>query len=47
MKKRGLTEIILMAFRGYLESKVSFKWFKNVKKTWSHGHIFNGDLEAI
>ncbi len=30
VKKRGHIQIFLMAFRGYLESKVSFKWFKNV-----------------
>ncbi len=47
VKKHGHTEIFLMAFTGYLEPKVSFKWFKNVKKTWSHRYIINGDLEAI
>ncbi len=26
-KKRDHTEIFLMAFRGYLEPKVSYKWF--------------------
>ncbi len=34
-EKFGHTEIFLMAFRGYLEPKVSSKWFKKVKK---HGH---------
>ncbi len=33
LKKRCHTEIFLIAVRGYLELKVSFKWFKNMKKT--------------
>ncbi len=29
-RKNMATQIFLMAFRGYLEPKVSFKWFKNM-----------------